>query len=99
MAARVMVWDGSRKRNPRGRTRRRDAAAARWRPGVHRPNPNPLAFASSGPAARASRRSGLPARDLRALGAGAEGGRFLLQSRGDLLAASVAPRPRAAKPE
>ena len=51
------------------------------------------------PAARASRRPGLPARDLRALGAGAEGGRFLLQPRGDLLAASVAPRSRAAKPE
>src|ERR1019366_7937599 len=51
------------------------------------------------PAAGASRRSGLPARDFRALGAGAEGGGFLQQSRSDLLAASVAPRSGAAKPE
>jgi len=58
------------------------------------------------PGPRVSRRrvrgvtmAGLPARDFRALGAGAEGGRFLQQSRSDLLAASVAPRSRAAKPE
>ena len=50
-------------------------------------------------AAGTSRRPGLPARDFRALGAGAEGRRFLHQSRSDLLAAPVAPRSRAAKPE
>src|ERR1700736_4292233 len=33
------------------------------------------------------------------MGAGAEGRRFLLQSRSDLLVASIAPRPGAAKPE
>src|SRR5260370_36235645 len=51
------------------------------------------------PATRAPRRPRLPARDFRTLGAGAEGRRFLLESRSDLLAASVAPRPGAAKPE
>src|ERR1700760_3411283 len=41
----------------------------------------------------------MPAGDFRALGARDQGRRLLLKSRSDLLAAPVAPRPRAAEPE
>ena len=67
------------------------------RSGLHRPHPHALDLAAGDAAAGAARRPGLPARDFRAVGAGAEGRRLLLESRSALLAASVAPRPRAAK--
>src|SRR6267142_4383295 len=81
------------------RTRGRDAQDDQCRAGLHRPYPHALDLASRDAASGTSRWPGLPARDFRALGAGAEGGRFLQQSRSDLLAASVAPRSCAAKPE
>ena len=73
--------------------------AARRRAGVHRPHPHALEIAAGDAAAGPSRRPGLPAGDLRALGARDQGRRFLRKSRSDLLAAPVAPRPGAAKPE
>src|SRR6185312_7770951 len=51
------------------------------------------------PTAGTSRRPDLPARDFRALGPRDQGRGLLLEPRSDLLAAPLAPRPRAAKPE
>ena len=75
------------------------SARTRRRPRLHRPHPHALDLAPGYAAAGPPRRPGLPARNLRTVGAGAEGCRFLFEPRSDLLAASVAPRSGAAEPE